>query len=90
MPEFRLFQNDVYVLNVSSWHIKTCAGVNIGAIACRGFANATTIIISQELGKDQIDTAGEYGKRMLRITPVSYTHLDVYKRQNKAFAHYRF
>ena len=24
--------------------------------------------ISQELGKDQIDTAGEYGKRMLRIT----------------------
>ena len=25
--------------------------VNIGAIACRGFANATTIIISQELGK---------------------------------------
>ena len=42
--------------------------VNIGAIACRGFANATTIIISQELGKDQIDTAGEYGKRMLRIT----------------------
>ena len=42
--------------------------VNIGAIACRGFANATTIIISQELGKNQIDTAGEYGKRMLRIT----------------------
>ena len=42
--------------------------VNIGAIACRGFSNATTIIISQELGKDQIDTAGEYGKRMLRIT----------------------
>ena len=25
--------------------------VNIGAIACRGFANATTIIVSQELGK---------------------------------------
>ena len=44
--------------------------VNIGAIACRGFANATTIIISQELGKNQIDTAGEYGKRMLRITLV--------------------
>ena len=42
--------------------------VNIGAIACRGFANATTIIISQELGKDRIDTAREYGKRMLRIT----------------------
>ena len=42
--------------------------VNIGAIACRGFANATTIIVSQELGKDRIDTAREYGKRMLRIT----------------------
>ena len=36
--------------------------VNIGAIACRGFANATTIIISQELGKDHKDTAREYGK----------------------------
>ena len=44
--------------------------VNIGAIACRGFANATTIIVSQELGKDNIDTAREYGKRMLRITMV--------------------
>ena len=42
--------------------------VNIGAIACRGFANATTIIVSQELGQDHIDTAREYGKRMLRIT----------------------
>ena len=42
--------------------------VNIGAIACRGFANATTIIVSQELGKDRIDTAREYGKRMLTIT----------------------
>ena len=42
--------------------------VNIGAIACRGFANATTIIVSQELGKDNIDAAREYGKRMLRIT----------------------
>ena len=42
--------------------------VNIGAIACRGFANATTFIISQELGKNHIDTAREYGKRMLRIT----------------------
>ena len=38
--------------------------VNIGAIACRGFANATTIIISQELGKDHKDTAREYGKRI--------------------------
>ena len=44
--------------------------VNIGAIACRGFANATTIIVSQELGKDNIEAAREYGKRMLRITMV--------------------
>ncbi|WP_455719423.1 MATE family efflux transporter [Agathobacter sp.] len=42
--------------------------VNIGAIACRGFSNATTIIISQELGQDHIETAKEYGKRMLHIT----------------------
>ena len=39
--------------------------VNIGAIACRGFANATTIIVSQELGRNHIDTAREYGKRMI-------------------------
>ena len=31
------------------------------------FANATTIIVSQELGKDNIDAAREYGKRMLSI-----------------------
>ena len=37
--------------------------VNIGAIACRGFANATTIIVSQELGKDRIDTV----KRVRKI-----------------------
>lgn len=42
--------------------------VNIGAIACRGFANATTIIVSQELGKNHIETAKVYGKRMLIIT----------------------
>lgn len=42
--------------------------VNIGAIACRGFSNATTIIISQELGQNHIETAKEYGRRMLRIT----------------------
>lgn len=42
--------------------------VNIGAIACRGFANATTIIVSQELGKNHIEAAREYGKRMLHIT----------------------
>ena len=42
--------------------------VNIGAIACRGFANATTIIVSQELGQNHLDTAKEYGRRMLHIT----------------------
>lgn len=42
--------------------------VNIGAIACRGFANATTIIVSQELGQNHIDAAKEYGRRMLDIT----------------------
>ena len=42
--------------------------VNIGAIACRGFANATTIIVSQALGNNQIEMAKEYGKRMLHIT----------------------
>lgn len=42
--------------------------VNIGAIACRGFANATTIIVSQELGQNHIEAAKEYGRRMLYIT----------------------
>ena len=42
--------------------------VSIGAIACRGFANATTIIVSQELGQNHIDAAKEYGRRMLHIT----------------------
>lgn len=42
--------------------------VNIGAIACRGFANATTIIVSQELGQNHIEAAKEYGRRMLNIT----------------------
>ena len=61
------------VINDVIWSFATAVAVmvvNIGAIACRGFANATTIIVSQELGKDRIDTAGEYGKRMLRITIV--------------------
>lgn len=44
--------------------------VNIGAIACRGFANATTIIVSQELGQSNIENAKIYGKRMLYITIV--------------------
>ncbi len=44
--------------------------VNIGAIACRGFANATTIIISQELGQNNIENAKIYGKWMLYMTIV--------------------
>lgn len=42
--------------------------VNVGAIACRGFANATTIVISTELGKNNIEQAKIYGGRMLRLT----------------------
>lgn len=42
--------------------------VNIGAIACRGFANATTIIVSQELGRDNIEGAKLYSKRMILLT----------------------
>lgn len=44
--------------------------VNMGAIACRGFANATTIIVSQELGQNHLETAKEYGRRMLHITTI--------------------
>lgn len=42
--------------------------VNIGAIACRGFANATTIIVSQALGSGNTDAAKCYASRMLKIT----------------------
>lgn len=42
--------------------------VNIGAIACRGFANATTILVSQELGKNHIEEAKVYSRRMLWLT----------------------
>lgn len=42
--------------------------VNIGAIALRGFANATTIIIGQTLGKNEIETTKIYAKRMLLLT----------------------
>lgn len=42
--------------------------VNIGAITCRGFANATTIIIGKVLGQDQKDVAKVYARRMLIIT----------------------
>lgn len=42
--------------------------VNIGAIAMRGFCSAATVIVSNELGKNDLDTAKEYSKRMLRLT----------------------
>lgn len=42
--------------------------VNIGAIACRGFANATTIVISQALGANNMQAAKVYSGRMLGLT----------------------
>lgn len=42
--------------------------VNIGAIACRGFANATTIVVSNTLGENKIEDAKVYARRMLLIT----------------------
>lgn len=42
--------------------------VNVGAIAARGFANATTIIIGQTLGKNEKETTKVYAKRMLWLT----------------------
>ena len=42
--------------------------VNIGAIACRGFANATTIIVSRALGEDNKPAAKKYSGWMLWIT----------------------
>ena len=42
--------------------------VNIGAICCRGFANATTIIIGKVLGQDKKELAKIYARRMLILT----------------------
>lgn len=42
--------------------------VNIGAIACRGFAGATTIVLSQSLGANNMKGTKVYSKRMLLIT----------------------
>lgn len=42
--------------------------VNIGAIVCRGFANATTVIISQTLGENNMEATKVYSARMLKIT----------------------
>ncbi len=42
--------------------------VNIGAIALRGFAQATTIVISQTLGRNDKAATKIYAKRMLLLT----------------------
>lgn len=42
--------------------------VNMGAIVCRCFANATTIIVSQTLGENRMEDAKVYAGRMLRLT----------------------
>lgn len=42
--------------------------VNMGAIVCRGFANATTIVVSQTLGENRMEDAKVYAGRMLRLT----------------------
>ncbi|MCF0130541.1 MAG: MATE family efflux transporter [Pseudobutyrivibrio sp.] len=42
--------------------------VNIGAIASRGFANATTIVVSNALGENNKAAAKVYGSRMLKLT----------------------
>jgi len=42
--------------------------VNIGAIAMRGFANATTIVIGQALGANQIEQTKEYARKLVRLT----------------------
>lgn len=42
--------------------------VNIGAIAMRGFANATTIVIGQTLGANQIEAAKSYAKKLVLLT----------------------
>lgn len=42
--------------------------VNIGAVALRGFASATTIVISQTLGRNEKEATKIYAKRMLLLT----------------------
>ncbi len=42
--------------------------VNIGAIAMRGFANATTIIVGQVLGANQIEQTKKYSVKLLLLT----------------------
>lgn len=42
--------------------------VNIGAIAMRGFANATTIVIGQALGANQIEQTKKYAVKLILLT----------------------
>lgn len=42
--------------------------VNIGAIAMRGFANATTILIGQALGANLIEKTKEYARKLIWLT----------------------
>ena len=44
--------------------------VNMGAIVCRGFSNATTIIVSQTLGENRMEDTRVYAKRMLWLTVI--------------------
>lgn len=44
--------------------------VNIGAIVCRGFSNATTIIVSQTLGENRMEDTKVYAKRILWLTVI--------------------
>lgn len=44
--------------------------VNMGAIVCRGFSNATTIIVSQTLGENRMEDTKVYAKRILWLTVI--------------------
>lgn len=42
--------------------------VNIGAIAMRGFANSTTIVVGQTLGAGKIEEAKKYSGKLIHLT----------------------
>ena len=44
--------------------------VNMGAIVCRGFSNATTIIVIQTLGENRMEDTKVYAKRILWLTVI--------------------
>ena len=44
--------------------------LDIGAVMCRGFANATAIIVGKALGENEIEQAKKYGRWMVRLTLV--------------------